>query len=204
VACKSKGNQSVILIFSDSIWEWIRLEEFWSVRIWVRIFNIRYHIRIWIIKSYIYDVDIQSYHIRHGWQYPYSDPNPNKNMKINITSVIYVRIWSVFIHAPVQYTMERQNLRLTSYYHLYVAEQGFREKEINACISSGSNSLSNWWEEERGKIIGVLFYYGCVHFAKSRRKVTVASFVVIWQNLSNHGLNRLKRFVPTFTDKLCN
>jgi hypothetical protein len=45
---------------------------------------------------------------------------------------------------------------------------------------------------------------GCVYFAKSRRKVIVASFVVIWQNLSNHRLIRLKRFVPTFTDKLCN
>jgi hypothetical protein len=45
---------------------------------------------------------------------------------------------------------------------------------------------------------------GCVHFAKSNWKVTVASFVVIWQNLFNYGLTRLKRFVPTFTDKLCN
>jgi hypothetical protein len=45
---------------------------------------------------------------------------------------------------------------------------------------------------------------GCVIFAKSMWKVTVASFVVIWQNLSNHGLTRLKRFVSTFTDKLCN
>jgi hypothetical protein len=34
--------------------------------------------------------------------------------------------------------------------------------------------------------------------------VTVAYFVVIWQNLSNNGLTRLKRFVPTFIDKLCN
>jgi hypothetical protein len=32
----------------------------------------------------------------------------------------------------------------------------------------------------------------------------VTSFVVIWQNLSNHILTRLKRFVPIFTDKLCN
>jgi hypothetical protein len=45
---------------------------------------------------------------------------------------------------------------------------------------------------------------GCFHFAKSSWKVTVASFVVIWQNLSNYGLTRLKRFVPIFTDKLCN
>jgi hypothetical protein len=44
----------------------------------------------------------------------------------------------------------------------------------------------------------------CVHFAKSRWKIIVASFVVICQNLSNHRLTRLKRFVPIFTDKLCN
>jgi hypothetical protein len=36
------------------------------------------------------------------------------------------------------------------------------------------------------------------------RKRTVAIFVVIWQNLSNYGLTRLKRFVSTFTYKLCN
>jgi hypothetical protein len=36
------------------------------------------------------------------------------------------------------------------------------------------------------------------------RKVSVALFVVICQNLFNHGLTRLKRFVSTFTDKLCN
>jgi hypothetical protein len=36
------------------------------------------------------------------------------------------------------------------------------------------------------------------------RKIPVALFVVIWQNLSNHGLTRFKRFVSTFTDKLCN
>jgi hypothetical protein len=47
-------------------------------------------------------------------------------------------------------------------------------------------------------------HFRCVHFAKSRRKVTVTSFVVICQILFNHGLTRLKRFVPTFTDKLCN
>jgi hypothetical protein len=46
--------------------------------------------------------------------------------------------------------------------------------------------------------------FGCVHFAKSRWKVIVLFFVVIWQNLSNHRLTKLKRFVPTFTDKLCN
>jgi hypothetical protein len=31
-----------------------------------------------------------------------------------------------------------------------------------------------------------------------------STFVVIWQNLSNHGLARFKRFVSTFIDKLCN
>jgi hypothetical protein len=35
-------------------------------------------------------------------------------------------------------------------------------------------------------------------------KVTVVYFIVIWQNLSNHRLTRLKRFVSTFTNKLCN
>jgi len=55
-----------VRIFSDRIRDRIRLEEFKSVRIRVRIFNIRYRIRIRIIKSHIYDVDIQSYHIRHG------------------------------------------------------------------------------------------------------------------------------------------
>jgi hypothetical protein len=45
---------------------------------------------------------------------------------------------------------------------------------------------------------------GCVQLAKIGWKVTVASFVVIWQNLFNHGLIRLKRFVSTFTDKLYN
>jgi hypothetical protein len=39
---------------------------FKSVRIRVRIFNIRYRIRIQILKSHIYDVDIQSYHIRYS------------------------------------------------------------------------------------------------------------------------------------------
>jgi hypothetical protein len=39
---------------------------------------------------------------------------------------------------------------------------------------------------------------------KSLGKVSVSFFVVIWQNLSNHRLTRLKRFVSTFTDKLYN
>ena len=87
-------------IFSDRIRNRIRLEGLRSVRIRVRISNIRYRILIRIFKSYIYDVDIQSYHIRHSWHYPYSNPNPNKNIKINVISVISVRILSVFIPSP--------------------------------------------------------------------------------------------------------
>jgi hypothetical protein len=56
-----------------------------------------YHIRIWIIKSHIYDVDVQSYSIRHGWHYSYLNLNPIKNMKTNMIWVISVRIRSVFI-----------------------------------------------------------------------------------------------------------
>jgi hypothetical protein len=87
-----------VRIFSDRIRDRIRLEGFRSVRIRVRIFNIRYRIRIRIFKSHIYDVDIQSYPIRHDWHYPYSNPNPTRNMKTNMISVISVRIRSVFIH----------------------------------------------------------------------------------------------------------
>ena len=87
----------MVQIFFDRIRYRIRLEGFKSVRIRVRIFNIRYHIRIRILKSHIYDVDIQSYPIRHGWHYPYSNPNPDRNMKTNVISMISVRIRSVFI-----------------------------------------------------------------------------------------------------------
>jgi hypothetical protein len=45
----------------------------------------------------IYDVDIQSYPIRHFLYYPYSNPNPDINMKTNTISVISVRIRSIFI-----------------------------------------------------------------------------------------------------------
>jgi len=92
-----------VRIFSDRIRDRIRLERFWSVRIRVRIFNIRYCIRIWILKSCIYDIDIQSYLIRHGWYYSYSNPNPTRNMKTNMISVISVRIWSIFM--PTVHTM---------------------------------------------------------------------------------------------------
>jgi len=47
-----------VRIFSDRIRDQIRLKKFRYVRIRVRIFNIRYRMRIRIFKSYIYDVDI--------------------------------------------------------------------------------------------------------------------------------------------------
>jgi len=95
-ACRMK----MVRIFSNRIRDRIRLERLRSVRIRVRMFNIRYRIRIRIFKSYIYDVDIQSYLIRHCWYYSYSNSNPTKNMKINMISVISVRIRSVFIPTP--------------------------------------------------------------------------------------------------------
>ena len=55
-----------VRIFSDRIRNRIRLEGLRSVHIRVRISNIRYCIRIRILKSHIYDVDIQSYPIRHS------------------------------------------------------------------------------------------------------------------------------------------
>jgi hypothetical protein len=101
-ACSRLGVK-MVRIFFDLIWDRICLKGFRSVCIWVRIFNIQYCIciRIQILKSHIYDVDIQSYPIQHGWHYPYSNPNPDINMKTNVISVISVRIRSVFIHAPV-------------------------------------------------------------------------------------------------------
>jgi hypothetical protein len=36
------------------------------------------------------------------------------------------------------------------------------------------------------------------------RKISVALSLLFGKNLSNHGLTRLKKFVSTFTDKLCN
>jgi hypothetical protein len=86
-----------VQIFSDRIRDRIRLEGFRSVRIRVQIFNIRYRIRIWIFKSHIYDVDIQSYPIRHSWHYLYLNPNLIRNMKTNMISMISIRIRSVFI-----------------------------------------------------------------------------------------------------------
>jgi len=94
---RSRVGIKTVRIFSDRIRDRIRLERFRSVRIRVRIFIIRYRIRIRILKSYICDVDIQLYLIRHGWYYSYSNPNPTKNMKTNMISVISVRIRSVFI-----------------------------------------------------------------------------------------------------------
>jgi hypothetical protein len=74
-----EAGMKMVRIFFDRIRDRIRLEGFRSVRIRVRIFNIGYRIRIRvrifnigyririrIPKSYIYDVDIQMYPIRHG------------------------------------------------------------------------------------------------------------------------------------------
>ena len=52
-----------VRIFSDRIRYRIRLEGLRSIRIRVRISNIRYRIHIRILKSHIYDIDIQSYPI---------------------------------------------------------------------------------------------------------------------------------------------
>jgi hypothetical protein len=93
----------MVRIFSKCIRDRIRLERFRSVHIRVWIFDIRYCIRIRILKSHIYDVDIQSYPIRHSWYYPYSNPNPDWNMKTNIISVISIRILSVFIPTWIIY-----------------------------------------------------------------------------------------------------
>jgi hypothetical protein len=87
----------MVRIFFDHIRDRYHLEGFRSVHIRVRIFNIRYHIRIRIFKSHICDVNIQSYPIRHGWYYPYSNPNLDRNMKTNVISVVSVHIRSVFI-----------------------------------------------------------------------------------------------------------
>jgi hypothetical protein len=70
------------------------------------------------------------------------------------------------------------------------------------CLFLRCSALCNW--HYKNAYFSRVCVYGCVHFAKSSWKVTVASFVVIRQNLSNYGLTRLKRFVPIFTDKLCN
>jgi hypothetical protein len=85
----------MVRTFFDRIRGQIHLEGFKSIYIQVWIFNIQYY--IWILKSHIYDADIQSYPIQHGWHYPYSNPNLDRNMKTNIISVISVRIRSIFI-----------------------------------------------------------------------------------------------------------
>jgi hypothetical protein len=107
------SGMKTVRIFSDRIQDRIRLEGFRSVRIRVQIFNIRYRIRIRILKSYIYDVNIQSYPIRHDWHYPY--PNPTRNMKTNMISMISVRIWSVFIPGIDQLHPLRQNLKVETW-----------------------------------------------------------------------------------------
>ena len=119
-------------IFFDRIRDRICLEGFRSVHIRVRVFNIRYRIHIRILKSHIYDVDIKSYPIRHGWHYSYLNPNPDRNIKTNIISVISVRIRSVFIRkqGPVWIVV--------SSYHTWhvcggrIARQQLRQKLQNA------------------------------------------------------------------------
>ena len=103
--CLALGMKTV-WIFSDRIRNRIRLEGLRSVRIRVRISNIRYRIHIQILKSHIYDVDIQSYPIRHSWHYPYSNPNPDRNMKTNVISVISVCIRSIFIPTKVVWAIK--------------------------------------------------------------------------------------------------
>jgi hypothetical protein len=51
----ARSGMKTVRIFFDRIRDWIRLERFRSVRIWV--------LRIRILKSHINDVDIQSYPI---------------------------------------------------------------------------------------------------------------------------------------------
>ena len=62
----TRVGMKTVRIFFDRIRNRIRLEGLRSVRIRVRISNIRYRIRIHIriLKSHIYDVDIKSYPIR--------------------------------------------------------------------------------------------------------------------------------------------
>jgi hypothetical protein len=48
------------------------------------------------------------------------------------------------------------------------------------------------------------FNVGCVHFRNIWGKYSCSTFVVIWQNLSNYELIRLKRFISNFTNKLYN
>ena len=77
----------MVRTFFDCIRYRIRLEGFKSIRIRVRIFNTRYHIRIRILKSHIYDVDIQSYPIRHGSQYLESESGQKYENKYNISDI---------------------------------------------------------------------------------------------------------------------
>jgi hypothetical protein len=97
INCWTHLGVKMVWIFSDRIRDRIRLEGYRSVRVRVWIFNIWYRIRIRILKSHIYDVNIQLYPIRHGWHYPYSNPNPDRNLKTNVISDISVHIRSVFI-----------------------------------------------------------------------------------------------------------
>jgi len=124
-----------VRIFSDRIQDRIRLERFRFVCIRVRMFNIRHRIRIRILKSYIYNVDIQSYLIRHDWHYPYSNPNPTRNIKTNMISVISLRIRSVFIPTldPGNYTVAHGTAsiasRPTATVHAWQCHSPFDETE---------------------------------------------------------------------------
>ena len=125
-----------VRIFSDRIRNRIRLEGLRSVRIRVWISNIRYRIRIRILKSDIYDVDIQSYPIRHSWHYPYSNPNPDRNMKTNVISVISVRIRSVFI--PTLHTNDNEPSSIAScVIYIFVSCNNLRSPGF-ICVSPSS------------------------------------------------------------------
>jgi hypothetical protein len=56
----------MVRIFFERILDRICLEKIRSVHIRVQIFNIRYRIRIRILKYHIYYIDIESYPIRYG------------------------------------------------------------------------------------------------------------------------------------------
>ena len=133
-----------VRIFSDRIRDRIRLEGFRSVHIRVRIFNIRHRIRIRILKSHIYDVDIQSYPIRHGWHYSYSNPNPDRNMKTNVISMISVRIRSVFI--PSEDIQVRR-----------IFDEGGKTKVVFKSLKEfqiqeqGEAKHENFWPSKKGK-----------------------------------------------------
>jgi hypothetical protein len=131
------------------------------------------------------------YQLYHAWFHLTSTLFFNNEMSVN-QSLIF-RIWITrlhCIHAALHKADHPRSQRATHSSPLYF-------HSVFEGIAKEHRNFSNLINNKKVSL-------GCVHFAKSRWKITVASFVVIWQNLSNHGLTRLKRFVPTFTDKLCN